>query len=62
MRIIERHRDGSDLLHVPAARKDLHVDYAFATNALLDGSAIALRHPDEWRTRSDHLPLIIDLP
>jgi exonuclease III len=34
-----------------------HIDYAFASKALLEGGSIAVGEPDQWLELSDHMPV-----
>ncbi len=45
-----RHRD-----------KGYHIDYAFVSHGLLEGSALTILEPEPWLRRSDHLPLVLDV-
>lgn len=41
--------------------KSYHIDYAFASKALLPSAKLDIGKPDEWLKLSDHMPIIFDL-
>ncbi len=41
--------------------KPYHIDYAFVSSDLLDGSSIEVGRPDQWLEFSDHMSLVIQL-
>ena len=41
--------------------KGYHIDYAFLSTCLLDKTRLLIPDPEFWLTRSDHLPLILDI-
>lgn len=41
--------------------KPYHIDYAFASTALLSYAKFAIGVPDQWISLSDHMPIILDI-
>lgn len=41
--------------------KGYHIDYAFVSKDLLDKAQLIIPDPTFWLTRSDHIPLILDI-
>lgn len=41
--------------------KPYHIDYAFLSQALLNGSSVEVGQPDNWLEYSDHMPLVVEL-
>lgn len=39
-----------------------HIDYCFVSRQLLPGTQVQVGKREVWRPRSDHLPLIVDIP
>lgn len=38
--------------------KPYHIDYAFVSKSLMDGSSLEVGHPDQWLEISDHMPMV----
>ncbi len=41
--------------------KPYHIDYAFASSALLTSAKLDIGSPDQWISLSDHMPIILDI-
>lgn len=41
--------------------KGYHLDYAFVSRNLLEQAQLTIPEPGSWLTRSDHLPLLLDI-
>jgi|ERR1022692_2852834 hypothetical protein len=39
-----------------------HIDYCFLSPALLDGAKIEVLKDEEWKRRSDHSPIYVEIP
>lgn len=43
------------------SEKPYHIDYAFISRSIMNGSMIKIGSPSEWLELSDHMPLVIEL-
>jgi endonuclease/exonuclease/phosphatase family metal-dependent hydrolase len=41
--------------------KAFHIDYAFISRSMMNGSMIRIGSPSEWLELSDHMPLVVEL-
>jgi hypothetical protein len=50
------------LLRGKTAPKEFHIDYCFTSADLADAAVVTILRGDRWLRRSDHLPLVLDVP
>jgi endonuclease/exonuclease/phosphatase family metal-dependent hydrolase len=44
------------------ASRSFHIDYCFLSRSLLDAANFGIANGGEWRTLSDHSPIVLDVP
>ena len=48
--------------HASGKSRSFHLDYCFVAHALTASANLGILRGDEWRSRSDHSPLVLDIP
>jgi len=47
--------------HGGSTESAFHIDYCFLSHALLGSASIRVVNRAEWKTRSDHFPIVVDV-
>jgi exodeoxyribonuclease-3 len=48
--------------HRSSASKPFHLDYCFVSGGLAAAATVCILGPAEWCKRSDHSPVVLDIP
>lgn len=45
-----------------STKRGFHIDYCFASKRLVDAASVSILRGGDWSKRSDHFPLVLDIP
>lgn len=48
--------------HGSGDSRAFHLDYCFVSQVLVQSASLGIRRGVDWRSRSDHSPLVLDIP